>query len=80
MLFRGIETYNSGDGDHRRDGLSLTYMLHMPHMLIKVPSRTFDHIFGHRGPAKLIDKINSHTVPHRAIQGSTRIGQEAEGV
>lgn len=40
----------------------------VPRMLVRAPSRTiFDQVFGHRGPAKLIDKISHHTMS----QGNT---------
>lgn len=52
-----------------------------PHIFVRVPSRImYDNISGHHGPAKVTDEINHHTIPHRAMQGITRVGQEAEGV
>lgn len=51
------------------------------HGLVRVLSRrTFDHIFGHRGPAKVTDKGNHHSMSHRATEDSTRVSWEAEGV
>lgn len=49
--------------------------------LVRVLSRKiFDHISGHRGPAKVTDKGNHHTMSHRAIEDSTRVSWEAARV
>lgn len=49
--------------------------------LVRVLSRRmFDHISGHRGPAKVTDKGNHHTMSHRATEDRTRVSWEAAGV